>query len=74
MNLQFMLLNNKKTEDDEKLNAFLEILAEDIKKNKIRFSEKKVILGEKMTIYILEIKLSFSYLEDLAIQNILYEN
>lgn len=46
MNLQFMLLNNKKTEDDEKLNAFLEILAEDIKKNKIRFSEKKVMLGD----------------------------
>jgi len=46
MNLQYMLLNNKKTENDEKMNIFLENVAEDIKKLKIRFSEKKVMLGD----------------------------
>ena len=46
MNLQYLLLNNKKTSGDKKLNNFLQELAIEIKQNKIRFSDKKVILGE----------------------------
>jgi len=46
MNLQYMLLNDKKTVDDTKLNNNLERIAIAIKENKIKFTEKKIMLGE----------------------------
>lgn len=45
MNLQYLLLNDKKT-DNTKLNTFLDKVAEDIKIMKPKFSDKKTILGE----------------------------
>lgn len=45
MNFQFLLLNNKKT-DNTKLNMYLDKVAEEIKTTKIKLSDKKVILGD----------------------------
>ena len=45
MNFQFLLLNNKKT-DNAKINTFLDKVAEEIKTTKIKLSDKKVILGD----------------------------
>ena len=46
MNLQYLLLNDKKTIDDVYLNGQLERIAEKIKTRKIKFTEKKIMLGE----------------------------
>lgn len=46
MNLQYLLLNDKKTVDDVYLNGQLERIAEKIKERKIKFTEKKIMLGE----------------------------
>lgn len=46
MNLQYMLLNDKKTENDIKLNNALQRVANTIIENKIKFTEKKIMLGE----------------------------
>lgn len=45
MNFQFLLLNNKKT-DNAKLNNYLDKVAEEIKSTKIKLSDKKVMLGD----------------------------
>jgi len=45
MNLQYLLLNDKKT-NNEKLNSFLEGVAELLKRSKVKFSDKKVMLGD----------------------------
>lgn len=46
MNLQYLVLANKKTENNTKLNESLQDLANDIKENKIKISDKKVVLGD----------------------------
>lgn len=46
MNLQCLLVNNKKTENNTRLNNTLQELADEIKANKIKLSEKKTILGD----------------------------
>lgn len=45
MNFQFLLLNDKKT-DNTKLNNYLDKVAEEIKSTKIKLSDKKVMLGD----------------------------
>lgn len=45
MNLQFLLLNDKKT-NNEKLNVLLDSVANELKSVKVKFSEKKVMLGD----------------------------
>jgi len=45
MNFQFLLLNDKKT-DNAKLNNYLDKVAEEIKSTKIKLSDKKVMLGD----------------------------
>ena len=45
MNFQFLLLNDKKT-DNTKLNNYLDKVAEEIKTTKIKLSDKKVMLGD----------------------------
>lgn len=45
MNFQFLLLNDKKT-DNPKVNIFLDKVAEEIKTTRIKLSDKKVILGD----------------------------
>ena len=45
MNFQFLLLNDKKT-DNAKLNGYLDKVAEEIKSTKIKLSDKKVMLGD----------------------------
>ena len=45
MNFQFLLLNNKKT-DNPKLNSYLDKVAEEIKSTKFKLSDKKVMLGD----------------------------
>lgn len=45
MNLQCLILNNKKT-DNLRLNATLLELADDIVENKTKLSDKKIILGD----------------------------
>lgn len=45
MNFQFLLLNDKKT-DNAKVNAFLDKVAEEIKSTRIKLSDKKVMLGD----------------------------
>lgn len=46
MNLQCLLVNDKKTENNTRLNNTLQELADEIKANKIELSEKKTILGD----------------------------
>ena len=46
MNLQYLLLNDKKTTDDVFLNKALERAADFTKNNKLRFTDKKVMLGD----------------------------
>ena len=46
MNLQYLVLANKKTIDNEKLNDSLQDLANSIKENKIKISNKKFVLGD----------------------------
>lgn len=45
MNFQFLLLNNKKT-DNLKINMFLDKVAEEIKTTRIKLSDKKIMLGD----------------------------
>lgn len=46
MNLQYLLLNDKKTIDDVFLNKALDRAADFIKNNKVKFTDKKTMLGE----------------------------
>lgn len=46
MNLQYLLLSNKKTADNVRINSLLMELADDIKENKIKISDKKIVLGD----------------------------
>lgn len=46
MNLQYLLLNDKKTTSNVRLNNALVDLAEELKRSKLKFSEKKVMLGD----------------------------
>lgn len=46
MNLQYLLLNDKKTTDNIYLNKALDSAAEFVKNNKIKFTDKKIMLGE----------------------------
>lgn len=46
MNLQYIILNNKKSDNNIRLNSILENAADFIKENKIKFTEKKIMLGE----------------------------
>lgn len=46
MNLQYLLLSDKKTADNKKLNNSLQELAYEIKKSKIKFSDKKTVFGD----------------------------
>ena len=45
MNFQYLLLNDKKTEN-AKINAYLDSIAEVLRKSKVKFSDKKVMLGD----------------------------
>jgi len=45
MNFQFLLLNDKKT-DNGKINTYLEKVAEVLKSSKVKFSDKKTVLGD----------------------------
>lgn len=45
MNFQYLLINNKKT-DNAKINNFLNGVAEEIKCSKIKLSDKKIMLGD----------------------------
>lgn len=45
MNFQYLLLNDKKT-DNAKLNVYLDKVAEEIKSTKIKLSDKKIMLGD----------------------------
>ena len=45
MNFQYLLLNDKKT-DNVKVNVYLDKVAEEIKSTRIKLSDKKVILGD----------------------------